>query len=204
MPRPGGDAVRVWLCATRDGAPAGFLSAVLAREAGVAETEIRVSRICRWCGHERHGKPRLSAPAGELAFNLSRTKGLSLLAVADNEVGVDIERRGGPEVLEGSELVLAPEEREAVAAAPDAAAAFLGLWTRKEAYLKGIGLGLIADATRVTFAPALGPWSRVLDGGEDTGWHVRAAEVPTPWVAALAVQGPPRAVEAKTWSPAPG
>jgi 4'-phosphopantetheinyl transferase len=40
----------------------------------------------------RHGKPHLASPEGELAFNLSHSGSLALIAVARREVGVDIER----------------------------------------------------------------------------------------------------------------
>lgn len=40
----------------------------------------------------QHGKPRLASPPGELAFNLSHSSGLALVAVARREVGVDVER----------------------------------------------------------------------------------------------------------------
>src|SRR6476646_10134082 len=40
----------------------------------------------------RHGKPRLASPEGELAFNLSHSSSLALVAVARREVGVDVER----------------------------------------------------------------------------------------------------------------
>lgn len=40
----------------------------------------------------QHGKPRLASAEGELAFNLSHSGSLALVAVARREVGVDVER----------------------------------------------------------------------------------------------------------------
>jgi phosphopantetheinyl transferase len=40
----------------------------------------------------RHGKPRLASTEDELAFNLSDSSALALVAVARREVGVDVER----------------------------------------------------------------------------------------------------------------
>lgn len=67
-----------------------------------------------------HGKPRLADPASGLAFNLSHSGGVALIAVAaDREVGVDVER------------VAAKRPR-----------AFYERWAEREARLKCIGTGL--------------------------------------------------------------
>jgi 4'-phosphopantetheinyl transferase len=94
------------------------------------------------------GKPCLAAPdAPPLRFNLSHSAGLTVLAVVEDaaaEPGVDVEdldRRVGPGLFEAA---LAPAERAALTALPEAArgTAFLRLWTMKEAVLKAAGIGL--------------------------------------------------------------
>lgn len=98
-----------------------------------------------------HGKPVLlqalrGAGQAPLCFNLSHSKDLALIAVtAGIEVGVDIEAvRGdlpGPDLAAG---VLSATELDELAqcAAPDHADTFVGCWTRKEACLKALGIGL--------------------------------------------------------------
>jgi hypothetical protein len=148
--------------------------------------DVAIVRTCAFCGDSRHGKPRV---AGGPPFSASASEGLAVVAVADSDVGVDVERSRGADVLEGAGLVLAPGER---AAAGDPAA-FLSLWTRKEAYLKGIGRGLVEDPTRVTFGSedAAG-WAPVVHDGQRTQWVVRALPgLPTAVIGALAVRGAP-------------
>lgn len=92
------------------------------------------------------GKPHVVGLALELS--LAHRAGLAVYAVCrDAPVGVDLECSAP--VAEADEIVarqFAPAEAERYAALPPArrAAAFLDLWTAKEAYVKGTGEGLAA------------------------------------------------------------
>jgi hypothetical protein len=158
---------------------------------------VAIDRTCAFCGDRRHGKPRV---AGGPAFSASARDGLAVVAVADAEVGVDVERARGPDVLEGAALALAPGER----ASGRDPVAFVALWTRKEAYLKGIGRGLVVDPARVTFgAEDEAGWAPVVHDGERTEWVVRAlAGLPAGVIGALAVRGGPRGVRVSPRPPA--
>ncbi len=119
-----------------------FLRAVLAGYLGRDPSELSF-------GENPFGKPVLRASEG-LSFNLSRSGGWVLLAVTrGREVGVDLERAA--EWLEREDelaavvrLVFSAREREAFARLPPSArsAAFLRVWTRKEALVKALGTGL--------------------------------------------------------------
>jgi 4'-phosphopantetheinyl transferase len=172
---------------------AAFRRAVLARETGEDPRALRFRTDCRWCGDPDHGKPALIGRAGDgVSFSLSHTAGLALLAVGARELGADVERRVDWDVRAAARLALSRVESARVAAAPAGGVAdFLGHWTRKEAYLKGVGLGIVHDPSRVTFAADQAPWSRVVDDGAATAWRVRALPLDGPWIAALAVDGPP-------------
>ncbi len=91
----------------------------------------------------KDGKPR---PLGDftLKFNLSHSKDVALLAVSDNiELGIDVEFiRPITEDIAGR--FFSPLEVAALAALPaeDREAAFYACWTRKEAFLKGLGTGV--------------------------------------------------------------
>ena len=94
-----------------------------------------------------HGKPQLVEPASQPRwhFNLSHSGSVVVVAVATVPVGVDVEEIRHIDRVEGlSRRFLSPIEQEAVLGAPpkERDRAFLRIWTQKEAYLKGIGLGI--------------------------------------------------------------
>ena len=92
-----------------------------------------------------HGKPALPAAYG-LGFNLSHSGGWALLATRRGaEVGVDIElMREVPDLTLLAREHLSRAERQALAANGGRAAShdFLVAWTRKEACLKALGVGV--------------------------------------------------------------
>jgi len=118
---------------------------------------------------EPGAKPRLLAHA-DLRFNLAHSANLGLVAVArGREVGVDVERARDP--FDGVDALAASclSDEELVAlrglAQPDRRAAFFSTWTRKEAFLKGLGDGLARelDSFDVTVPPAAACLLRVRD-----------------------------------------
>lgn len=120
------------------------LRRLLGELTGTAPAALRFGRQpCPRCGGP-HGRPVLERPAGGPEFSLSHGGGLVLVAVAAGRVGVDVEpvKDAPPEA--GLVERLHPAERAVVDAAPESlrSAAFTRLWTRKEAYLKGLGVGL--------------------------------------------------------------
>jgi 4'-phosphopantetheinyl transferase len=95
---------------------------------------------------DANGKPRLAEEPGRLAFNLSHSGGLALLAVAAGgfEVGVDVERLKPRRDLAQLAARWLPEaDAAAVAAAGEAEreAVFYAAWTRLEARIKCTGAG---------------------------------------------------------------
>jgi 4'-phosphopantetheinyl transferase len=121
---------------------------------------------CPGCG-EPHGRPAVAgARPVPLHFSLSHAGDAVLLAFADTPVGVDVEERPSPHVAaEVGQLLHATERAELAALPPSARPEAVGrCWARKEAYLKGVGIGLGEDPS-VTYvgagdAPAAVPgWS---------------------------------------------
>jgi 4'-phosphopantetheinyl transferase len=149
----------------------------------IAPGNVTVERApCLHCD-EPHGRPVL--PDGALHFSLSHCTGLSLLAFATAPVGVDVEELVAPAtVLEASD-VLHPREAAELAQLPAAErpSAFTRVWTRKEAYLKGLGVGLSAD-----------PASDYVGSGPDPalvpGWLLTDVVVPEGHCAAVALRTP--------------
>ncbi|MET9433231.1 4'-phosphopantetheinyl transferase superfamily protein [Streptomyces sp. NPDC006551] len=112
---------------------------------GVAAREVVVERApCAHCD-EPHGRPVV--PGGTPHFSLSHCEGLSLLAFATTPVGVDVEPVPDAAAVAEVADVLHPREAAELAGLPAAVrpSAFARVWTRKEAYLKGTGVGLSAD-----------------------------------------------------------
>lgn len=94
------------------------------------------------------GKPSLAGYAG-IHFNLSHSQAAALIAVNEGaEIGVDIELlRPMPDAERLAATCFTPCEIRALQGLPDDARerAFLVGWTRKEACLKALGLGLSAN-----------------------------------------------------------
>jgi 4'-phosphopantetheinyl transferase len=137
--------------------------------------------------YNEFGKPFL--PDAGLRFNLSHAGGLALCVTAsDVEVGCDIEWRL-PRLASrhAEEWLFSAAERQALGSLQDDAwiEGFFNCWTRKEAVLKGRGLGLAEPAD---FDVSLRPDepAAILRGAD--GWSIHALE-PMPGLhAAIAVQ----------------
>lgn len=100
------------------------------------------------------GKPQLTVEPERLAFNLSHSGDLALVAVAPGgvEVGIDVERlRPRRDLVRLAERRLPAADAAAVATAEEAEreSLFYAAWSRHEARVKCTGAGL--------FGPAPGP-----------------------------------------------
>ncbi|MGW1839710.1 4'-phosphopantetheinyl transferase family protein [Streptomyces sp. NPDC002067] len=125
-----------------------------------------VRERCPHCGAP-HGRPRVADAA--LHFSLSRGGGPVLLAFGDAPVGVDAAAVPSPSAAAEIARLLHPGERADLAALPaaDRPAACARCWTRKEAYLKGVGTGFVTGPAEVRVGAGpepvrTGPW-RVVD-----------------------------------------
>jgi 4'-phosphopantetheinyl transferase len=145
------------------------------------------------------GKPDL-APAfldRPLYFNLSHSHELALLAVTRaREIGADVEHvKPMPDLSRIAERFFAAEENAALHALPPEQheRAFFHCWTRKEAYLKAVGVGLAAplDSFIVTLGPGEAARMLSLEGSAEAGerWRLRHLEPEAGYVGAVAVEG---------------
>ncbi|MCX5403977.1 4'-phosphopantetheinyl transferase superfamily protein [Streptomyces sp. NBC_00335] len=139
---------------------------------------------CPGCGAP-HGRP--AVPGVPLHFSLSHAGDAVLVAFADSPVGVDVEERPVPALAAqvASELaeVLHPAERAELAALPaeELPGAVARCWSRKEAYLKGIGIGLGGN-------PALTYVGTGATPSAPPGWTVEDVPAFPGYVAARAVR----------------
>ena len=147
----------------------------------------------------RWGKPSLKDPnGGGLRFSMSHSGALALYAVSrGREVGIDLEEiRSDFPGFDIARRFFSPREVESLSALGDEAktAAFFNCWVRKEALVKGLGMGLQAplDAFDVSLAPGAPP--ALLEARFETDDAARWAYVEVPtiegYAAALAVEGP--------------
>ena len=138
------------------------LRLVLGAAVGAPPGDLRFGRrACPLCG-EAHGRPYLRDHPGT-EFSLSSTPGLAAVAIGPMVVGVDVESELRPVTLDDLHVALHPRERAALdrLPAPAQRPAALQVWVRKEAYLKGLGVGLGVDPAGVDVGlgspPTTGP-----------------------------------------------
>ena len=152
-----------------------------------------------------HGKPGMADLSLGIEFNLAHSKGIAICGLTlANPIGVDIET-GRPVEMAGrimQRFFSKVEQAEFLAtAAAEREAAFLRGWTRKEAFIKALGLGLAYPLDG--FDVSLGPENpRILRVGDDpeeaSRWSL--ADLAAGDAAALVVRGPIRGVREFRWS----
>jgi 4'-phosphopantetheinyl transferase len=127
---------------------------------------------------DARGKPRIVAPRPDVAYSVSHTGSLTAVAVMRaGFLGVDIEQpRPLPELAELAAVTLSANERAFLERVPAGARAarFLALWTRKEACLKALGLGVTVDLARMEVASATGWLDRTSFADAPVGLFVSA------------------------------
>jgi len=158
-----------------------LLSAYLGREG------VSVAAQAVGLGRGRHGKPRLladtvvGADAGALEFSVSHSGDFALLAFGrSGALGVDVERLNtGRDIDLIVEHHFAPSEAAALrdeGARSDARCRlFYRYWTRKEAYLKALGVGMTVDLR--SFAVGLGPGATLVESARDDAAQWRFYEL---------------------------
>jgi 4'-phosphopantetheinyl transferase len=144
-----------------------------------------------------HGRPSLAERSGP-HFNFTRSGPLALCAVARSPaVGVDLELvRRIPEAASITRQYFSARE-QALLASLDVPAesavfqqAFYDTWTRKEAFIKALGLGLAQplDAFSVTMLPGQRPRLLEVPTGRPAAWTLRAFSPAAGYQAALAIR----------------
>lgn len=170
----------------------GLLREILSRYVGLSPDGLRF-------GYTPYGKPYLADECGGgwLRFNVSHSGGLALYAVTrGRELGIDIEQvRADIEHEEIAERFFSGQEVAALKALPAGLRreAFFLCWTRKEAYIKGIGEGLSLplDSFDVSLTPGE-PASLLAvrgDAREAARWTLTDLDPGPGYCAALAAEG---------------
>ena len=148
-----------------------------------------------------HGRPQVDSPHDSgLDFNWSHSGDYALIAVARGIApGIDLERRRPqPRALPLARRFFDSDEAESLAALPEEAraAAFLELWTAKEAVLKAHGHGISYGLQRLRILSTPEQLRLVRFDGEDTAaWQLQRLAVAPSLIGALAWRGPPRSIK---------
>jgi len=152
-----------------------------------------------------HGKPELVGH--DLRFNLSRREGLALIAVTrGREIGIDVERvLDDFPVAEIAESNFSNSEIAALQklSKDEQTAGFFNCWTRKEAYVKARGAGLLFPLKQFDVSLAPGAEAQLLGVRDDETivdrWTLQEIPVSEGYVAALAVNGVDLNVTCRDW-----
>lgn len=144
--------------------------------------------------YSRFGKPALAGDPCEtqIRFNLSHCSDLAVYAIArDREVGIDLElvrpEMAGEHI---AKRFFSPREVSTLLALPLPLQpeAFFNCWTRKEAYVKALGMGLQVPLESFDVSLAPGEPAALL-GSAGSRWALRAFEPAPAYVAAVAAEG---------------
>lgn len=169
----------------------GVLRAILSRYIHIEPSQLQ------FC-YGPYGKPALAAgTAGMLHFNLSRSGGVALYAIArDRQIGIDVESlRPFSEVEQIARRFFSTREYEELSALPPSQKhdAFFRYWTLKEAYVKATGRGLSLPLNQ--FEVSLASEESVVllrspvDSQEVSHWSLKELIPGHGYVAAIAVEG---------------
>lgn len=157
-----------------------------------------------------HGKPMLavSMQNDALRFNLSHSGECAMYAVANGpEVGIDIEIiRERTDITKIAESFFALQEVAALREMPASKQtdAFYACWTRKEAYIKALGMGLSypLDSFQVCVEPEVrsGHIHTTLDPDDEHRWTLINVTPCAGYAAALVVEKPQGKVRYWRWA----
>jgi 4'-phosphopantetheinyl transferase len=191
------DEIHVWQLDYRPQHGRGPLRSVLGAYLGIAAEHVTLV-------DGEHGRPALADTHDpSLGFNWSHSGHHALIAVGRWVTpGIDLEQlRARPRALEIARRYFSVDETAALLALPTTArdAAFLELWTAKEAVLKALGRGLAFGLDRLSIASTANQLILQRLEGDDVGaWQLQRLSVDTTLVAALAWRGEIRRIRLGT------
>ena len=103
-------------------------------------------------GKGLYGKPYLLEPHSDIFFNVSHSGKIGLIAISNDEIGIDIERVSNFDIEELCDEALAKEEIDYLKQIENdkRTGEFYRLWSRKEAMLKFTGEGISHGTSHVS------------------------------------------------------
>jgi 4'-phosphopantetheinyl transferase len=164
---------------------------ILGRYLGVPPAQVGIDA-------DRRGKPQLDAtsvpPERHVHFNISHSGDWILIALAHAfPVGIDIESvRAAGTTEDLLEYLMSDGERQSLDTLPKdkRPAAFLQCWTSKEAFLKGVGVGLSAALRSIEVAIDPDQPAQVIAAPPELSpgdWRLHRLDFAAPYAGMLAV-----------------
>lgn len=180
----------------------GILRVILAQYAACDPKALRFA-------YGQHGKPTIAWPtsACDIRFSVSGSHGLGAVAVARcNELGLDLEQvrpNNDLDVIVSSQFSTEEQDWFRRLPASDRLSAFFEIWTCKEAYLKGKGLGLTVPLNQFSLSINQGMPPRLTWSGIDKSdllqWSLQHLIIEPGFVACLAIEGDYKDVYSERW-----
>ena len=156
-------------------------------------------------------KPKIVSPENSkrLRFNCSHSADWALIAVArEREVGVDLEQhRPLPDAEDLAGKIFSDAENRELTALPPALKlqGFFNGWTRKEAFVKAIGLGLSYPLNRFSVSLSPNRPAAILEVADNPPalekWSMISLELNPDYSAALVFEGKKSDVKFLEWNP---
>jgi 4'-phosphopantetheinyl transferase len=157
-----------------------------------------------------HGKPAVANPenSGGLGFSCSHSADWALVALARaSELGVDLEKQRQLDEIDGlAERFFSEMEIRELMSLPQnlKTAGFFNGWTRKEAIVKAIGLGLTFPLNRFSVTLAPDRPAALLEVADDSvaaqKWTMAALDVRPDYSAALVFADPDAKIKLFGWN----
>lgn len=146
--------------------------------------------------YNAHRKPIL-ADEQKIQFNLSHSRDLAIIAISKNHpIGIDIEYMQKKDILcDLAQRFFSPQEYAEYLSLPDAqkTAGFYNCWTRKEAFVKALGIGITCPLKSFTVNMDPTKSAKVLltdnNQGKTDQWKLFGFNPTTDYCAAVAWHG---------------
>jgi 4'-phosphopantetheinyl transferase len=180
----------------------GFLRTILGRYVGINPKVIHFE-------YGDYGKPVIRGVGGEhrVQFNLAHSGDLAVYAItAKSRIGVDVEYvETFPEMASVATNIFSLREQKAWMALPEEMKkfAFYNGWTRKEAYLKGIGIGLQTELNQIEVSIIPGEPAKLIqqtdEPDEAHSWSLADIVIDKNYVAAVAYDCGFKRIQVRHW-----
>ena len=176
----------------------GFLRILLA---GYLKIKPDILKFC----YGKFGKPYINNVGAEnINFNISYSNNLLLVVIScENKVGIDVEyMREINEMDQIVEAFFTDNEKMFFREVPEdeKISIFFRLWTRKEAFLKGLGTGILKPLDEIEVVSS-GKTKFVLGLGTEIikigSWYIKDLKVKKGYSAALALECDPDSIQLK-------